>query len=110
MDNIRRSYYLKMTENFFAKPSTVMLMGKGADKLSIYIQMLVTAANTDGKLIYSVSKPYNAGMLAELFNIPKTCVEQTLSLLEDLRLIKILEDGCYFLTELQDMLIVEEEE
>lgn len=100
----KKYYWLKLPTDFFAKPSTIMLMGKGDDKISVYIQMLTMAVNTNCKLMYTVDTPYTVNTLSMLLRRPIENVKDIIDTLTELKLLKVLEDGTYYLTELPDMI------
>ncbi len=100
----KRYYWLKLPADFFTKPSTLMLMSLGDDKLNIYMQMLTMAINTDCKLMYTVNTPYTVETLSMLLKRSKECVKSTIDALIELELLEVLKDGAFYLAELPDMI------
>lgn len=100
----KKYYWLKLPGDFFARPSTLMLMSVGDDKFSIYMQMLTMAINTDCKLMYTANTPYTAETLSMLLRRSKECIKSTIDALIELELLEVLEDGAFYLTELPDMI------
>lgn len=100
----KKYYWLKLPADFFAKPSTLMLMSMGDDKLNIYMQILTMAINTDCKLMYTANTPYTVETLSMLLRRSKECIKSTIDALIELELLEVLDDGSYYLTELPEMI------
>nr|DAP18584.1 MAG TPA: Replication initiation and membrane attachment [Caudoviricetes sp.] len=100
----KKYYWLKLPTDFFTKPSTIILLGKGDDKISIYIQMLTIAVNTSCKLMYTASTPYTVETLAMLLRRSNEDMQNVIDILIELELLEVLDDGTFYLTELQNMI------
>lgn len=100
----KKYYWLKLPADFFAKPSTLMLMSMGDDKLNIYMQILTMAINTECKLMYTANTPYTVETLSMLLRRSKECIKSTIDTLIELELLEVLDDGSYYLTELPEMI------
>lgn len=100
----KKYYWLKLPADFFAKPSILMLMSMGDDKLNIYMQILTMAINTECKLMYTANTPYTVETLSMLLRRSKECIKSTVDALIELELLEVLDDGSYYLAELPDMI------
>lgn len=100
----KKYYWLKLPADFFAKPSILMLMSMGDDKLNIYMQILTMAINTECKLMYTANTPYTVEALSMLLRRSKECIKSTVDALIELELLEVLDDGSYYLAELPDMI------
>lgn len=100
----KKYYWLKLPGDFFARPSTLMLMSMGDDKFSIYMQMLTMAINTDCKLMYTANTPYMVETLSMLLRRSSECIKSAIDALVELELLEVLKDGAFYLTELPDMI------
>lgn len=65
--------------------------------------------DTGGKLLFKPNIPYDISMLAMLFGCSYSVMQNIINTFKQVGLL-VEDDNCYYLPELKDMLIVEDDE
>ena len=116
MSKTKKYYWLKLREDFFDDPQdeTIQYITEQNPLYTIfYLKLCLKALRTDGKMLrYIGSKclPYDVDSLAKLTNMDKDTVRCAVALFEKIGLIKFLDSGELFLTQIDEMVGSETEE
>ena len=100
----KKYYWLKLSADFFSKPSLMLLTSKGADHINVYMRLLTMAINTDCRLMYTEDTPYTVEMLSMMLGYQKDTMQEIIDNLIQFKLLEVLEDGSYYLVELPEMI------
>ncbi len=116
MSKTKKYYWLKLREDFFDDPQdeTIQYITEQNPLYTIfYLKLCLKALRTDGKMLrYIGSKclPYDVDSLAKLTNMDKDTVRCALALFKEIGLIRFLDSGELFLTQIDEMVGSETEE
>ena len=96
-------YWLKLKRDFFKRHDIKIIksMPNGKDYVIFYLELLCESLDHDGKLRFSDTIPYDAGMLAALTDTNIDIVRSAIKVLESLKKIEILDDGTLYMCEVQ---------
>ena len=108
MSENRRYYWLKLQENFFEDDTIDYIEGQenGEKYVLFYLKLCLKALKNEGKLIRYVGElllPYDAVGIAKLTKTDVDIVRSALVLFDNIGLIKRLETGEIYLTQLNEM-------
>lgn len=108
MSENRRYYWLKLQENFFEDDTIDYIESQenGEKYVLFYLKLCLKALKNEGKLIRYVGElllPYDAGGIAKLTKTDIDIVRSALILFDNIGLIKRLETGEIYLTQLNEM-------
>ena len=108
MSENRRYYWLKLQENFFEDDTIDYIESQenGEKYVLFYLKLCLKALKNEGKLIRYVGElllPYDAGGIAKLTKTDVDIVRSALVLFDNIGLIKRLETGEIYLTQLNEM-------
>lgn len=102
----RRYYWLKLKRDFFKRHDVMIIEGmpNGKDYVLFYLKLLCESVDHDGRLRFSETIPYNEQMLATITNTNIDTVRNAIGVFRQLDLIEILDDGTFYMNEVQKML------
>lgn len=108
MSDNKRYYWLKLKEDFFDEDTIVFIeeQPNGIVYSNFYLKLCLKSLKTDGKLIRLVGEtliPYDVKSLSKLTNVDIDVVQNAMILFERIGLIKILETGEIYLSQLENM-------
>ena len=95
-------YWLKLKKDFYKRHDMMILeaMENGKEIELIYIKMLCEAIDHNGELRFNDHIAYTPSLLAPVFNTTEEMIKASLSVLTDLELIDIKEDGTIQMTKM----------
>ena len=107
----KKYYWLKLHKDFFKRKEIVMIenMPRGVYFIHFYLKLLLESVESEGKLRFSDTIPYDENMLAYLTNTDTDIVKEALEIFENLHMIDIYDDKTLFMTELEKMVGSESE-
>lgn len=107
MNNMNKKYYwLKLQKDFFKRHDIRIIenMPNGKDYILFYLKLLCEATSHDGNLRFSDTIPYSVEMLSTITNTNVDIVRSAIKIFNELHMIEILDDGTYFMNEIQKMI------
>lgn len=116
MSKTKKYYWLKLREDFFDDPQdeTIQFITEQNPLYTIfYLKLCLKALRTDGKMLRYIGNtclPYDVDSLAKLTHMDKDTVRCAVALFEKIGLIKFLDSGELFLTQIDEMVGSETEE
>ena len=107
----KKYYWLRLQKDFFKRHDIriVESMPNGKDYILFYLKVLCESANHGGNLRFSETIPYNEEMLATITNTNVDVVRNAIRVFNELHMIDVLDDGTYFMHEVQLMVGYETE-
>lgn len=95
-------FWLKLKKDFYKRHDMIILeaMENGKEIELIYIKMLCEAIDHNGELRFNDHIAYTPRLLAPVFNTTEEMIKTSLSVLTDLELIDIKEDGTIQMTKM----------
>lgn len=102
----KKYYWLKLKRDFFKRHDIQIIedMPNGKDYILFYLKLLCESVDHEGNLRFSEEIPYNEAMLASLTHTNVDIVRSAVKLFAELRMIDILDDGTYYMTQVQKMI------
>lgn len=102
----KRYYWLKLKRDFFKRHDIRIIesMPNGKDYILFYLKLLCESVDHDGSLRFSEQIPYNEDMLATITNTNVDIVRNAINIFAQLGMMEILDDGTYFMAEVQKMI------
>jgi predicted phage replisome organizer len=102
----KRYYWLKLKRDFFRRHDIQIVenMPNGKDYILFYLKLLCESVDHNGNLRFSEQIPYNEQMLATITNTNIDVVRSAIQVFEELGMMEVLDDGTYFMNEVQKML------
>lgn len=102
----KKYYWLKLKRDFFKRHDIQIIedMPNGKDYILFYLKLLCESVDHDGNLRFNEEIPYNEQMLATITRTNVDIVRSAVKVFEQLQMIEILDDGTYFMREVQKML------
>ena len=99
-------YWLKLKRDFFKRHDMQIIEGmpNGKDYILFYLKLLCESVDHDGNLRFSEQVPYNEQMLATITNTNVDIVRSAIKIFTDLGMMEILDNGTYFMAEVQKMI------
>lgn len=106
MEENKRYYWLKLKRDFFRRHDIQIVenMPNGKDYILFYLKLLCESVDHNGNLRFSDQIPYNEQMLATITNTNIDVVRSAIQVFEELGMMEVLDDGTYFMNEVQKML------
>lgn len=103
---VPKYYWLKLSKDFFKRHDIRFLdsLENGHEISLFYLKMLCESVDHNGELRFSDEVPYSARILAGIFEVPTVLAKEALEVLQELHLIKIIEDGTIIMTEVETMI------
>ena len=101
----KRYYWLKLPKDFFKRHDIKYIesLPDGRDIAYFYLKLMTESIDHDGELRFSPELPYSNEMLASVTDTPIEIVKTSLEILEELKLVKISEDGTIVLEKVKTM-------
>lgn len=106
MEENKRYYWLKLKRDFFRRHDIQIVenMPNGKDYILFYLKLLCESVDHNGNIRFSEQIPYNEQMLATITNTNIDVVRSAIQVFEELGMMEVLDDGTYFMNEVQKML------
>lgn len=106
MSEGRKFYWLKLKRDFFKRHDIHILNGMeyGREIVLFYIKLMLESVDHEGELRFSKKLPYTNPMLANLTDTPESIVDNAMEVLQELKLVEIIEDGTIVLPKVMDMI------
>lgn len=101
----KKYYWLRLKRDFFKRHDIQIVenMSNGKDYILFYLKLLCESVDHEGNLRFSDEIPYSAEMLATITNTNVDIVRSAIEIFSKLGMIDILDDGTYFMNEVQKM-------
>lgn len=101
-----RFYWLKLKRDFFKRHDIRIIesMPNGTEYILFYLKLLCESVDHEGNLRFSDNIPYNEDMLSTITNTNVDIVRSAVKVFSELGMMEILDDGTYFMTEVQKMI------
>ena len=105
-DQNKKYYWLKLKRDFFKRHDIRIIeeMPNGKDYILFYLKILCESVDHEGMLRFSEAIPYSDSMLATITNTNIDIVRSAIKAFSELGMMEILEDGTFFLHEVEKML------
>lgn len=99
-------FWLRLPKDFFKRHDILVLesMPNGKDYSLFYIKMLVESISHEGYLRFSETIPYNPEMLAVITNTNVDVVRSAVKVLQELKLLEVMDNKTLYLTEVNKMI------
>jgi predicted phage replisome organizer len=107
----RKYYWLKLKRDFFKRHDIRIIeaMPNGKDYILFYLKLLCESVDHNGNLRFSERIPYNEDMLATITNTNVDIVRSAIKIFTELQMMEIMDDGTYFMNEVERMIGCETE-
>lgn len=104
-------YWLRLKRDFFKRHDIRIIedMANGKDYILFYLKLLCESVDHDGNLRFSEQIPYNDQMLATITNTNIDIVRSAIKVFSELGMMELLDDGTFFMNEVQRMIGYETE-
>lgn len=102
----KRYYWLKLKRDFFKRHDIQIIeaMPNGKDYILFYLKLLCESVDHEGNLRFSEQIPYNEQMLSTITNTNVDVVRSAIKIFSELGMMDVLDDGTYFMNEVQKMI------
>ena len=102
----KRYYWLKLDRRFFKQHEIIVIEGlpNGKDYILFYLKLLCESVSHEGSLRFSDEIPYDEAMLASITNTNIDIVRAAVQIFTKLHMMEILDDGTYFMNQVQGMI------
>lgn len=102
----KKYYWLKLKRDFFKRHDIQIIedMPNGKDYILFYLKLLAESVDHNGNLRFSEEIPYNEQMLSTITRTNVDVVRSAIKVFESLKMLEIMDDGTYFMNEVQKML------
>jgi len=99
-------YWLKLQRDFFKRHDIriVESMPNGKDYVLFYLKLLCESIDHEGRLRFSETLPYNEEMLSTITDTNIDIVRSAVKIFIQLGLMNLMEDGTFYLSEVQKMI------
>lgn len=106
-----RYYWLKLKRDFFKRHDIVIIesMPNGKDYILFYLKLLCESVDNSGRLRFSDKVPYNEDMLATITRTNVDIVRSAIKLFSELGMMEILDDGTFYMSEVEKIVGSESE-
>lgn len=103
---VPKYYWLKLSKDFFKRHDIRFLdsLENGHEISLFYLKMLCESVDHNGRLRFSDEVPYTARILGGIFEVPTSLAKEALDVLQELKLIKVTDDGTILMTEVETMI------
>ena len=107
----KKYYWLKLKRDFFKRHDIQIIeaMPNGKDYILFYLKLLCESVDHEGNLRFSDQIPYNEDMLSTITNTNVDIVRSAIKIFTELKMMDVLDDGTYFMNEVQKMIGCETE-
>ena len=111
MAETKKYYWLRLKRDFFKRHDIQIIeaMENGKDYILFYLKLLCESVDHEGNLRFSDQIPYNEQMLATITNTNIDVVRSAIKIFSQLGMMDVLDDGTYYLHEVEKMLGFETE-
>ena len=102
----KRYYWLKLQKDFFKRNDiqVVESLPNGKDYVLFYLKLLCEATSEEGRLRFSETIPYSPEMLSTITKTNVDIVRSAIKVFQELGMIDVLDDGTYYMTEVEKMI------
>ena len=102
----KKYYWLKLKRDFFKRHDIQIIedMPNGKDYILFYLKLLCESVDHEGNLRFNEEIPYNEQMLATITRTNIDIVRSAVKVFSQLQMIEILDDGTFFMREVQKMM------
>lgn len=102
----KRFYWLRLKRDFFKRHDIRIIesLPNGKDYCLFYLKLLCESVDHEGNLRFSDQIPYSEEMLATITNTNVDIVRSAIKVFCQLRMMEILDDGTFFMAEVQKMI------
>ena len=106
MADSKKYFWLRLKRDFFKRHDIQIIeaMENGKDYILFYLKLLCESVDHEGNLRFSEQIPYNDKMLATITNTNVDIVRSAINIFCELGMMDILDDGTYFMGEVQKMI------
>ena len=107
----KRFYWLKLKRDFFKRHDIRIIEGmkNGKDYILFYLKLLCESVDHNGGLRFSEKIPYSEEMLATITDTNIDIVRSAVKVFTELGMMEIMDDGTFFMCEVQKMIGCETE-
>ena len=105
MSDSKKYYYLKLKETFFDNEEMKLLESQknGVEYQNFYLKLCLLSLKNEGKLMFKDTLPYDLNMLSTILRVNIDTVKTGIELFEKLQLVKIVDTGEMFMTDIQSL-------
>lgn len=102
----KRYFWLKLKRDFFKRGDIQIIeaLPNGKDYILFYLKLLCESVDNNGQLRFSEQIPYNEQMLSTITNTNVDIVRSAIKIFTELGMMEILDDGTFFMNEVEKML------
>lgn len=95
-----------MSKDFFDSHyvKVIKKMPNGEKYVLIYLQLMCESTSHEGRLRFSDTIPYNEDMLSSVLDCDVDTLRSAMKIFRELKLIELLDDGTYYMNEVQKIL------
>lgn len=107
----KKFYWLKLRKDFFKRHDIKIIecMEDGHEIILFYLKLMLESVDHEGELRFSESIPYSTKMLASITDTSTEIAEKAMSILSELGLVQIDEEGTIILEKVKSMVGFETE-
>ena len=111
MADSKKYFWLRLKRDFFKRHDIQIIeaMPNGKDYILFYLKLLCESVDHEGNLRFSEEIPYNDQMLSTITNTNVDIVRSAIEVFTKLHMMDVLDDGTYYMNEVQKMLGFETE-
>ena len=111
MAESKKYFWLKLKRDFFKRHDIQIIesMPNGKDYILFYLKLLCESVDHEGNLRFSEQIPYNDQMLSTITNTNVDIVRSAIKVFSELGMMDVLDDGTYYMHEVQKLLGFETE-
>lgn len=103
MDN-KKFYWLKLPRGFFKRHDVSILEAMSKEYVLFYLKLLCESIDHEGYLRFSENVPYDVDMLAAATHTNADTARCAMHVFERLGLVTVLDDGTYWMTDVDKMI------
>ena len=102
----KKYYWLKLKRDFFKRHDIQIIedMPNGKDYILFYLKLLCESVDHNGNLRFNDEIPYNEQMLSTITRTNIDVVRSAIKVFSSLKMLEILDDGTYYMNEVNKML------
>ena len=106
MSEDKKYYWLRLKKDYFKRHDIQIIesMPDGKEYVLFYLKLLCESIDHNGMLRFSDDLPYSDEMLATITNTKKEIACDALKHFVDLGLVEVLEDGTFYLKQVENMI------
>ena len=105
----KKYYWLKLKRVFFKRHDIQIIesMPNCKDYILFYLKLLCESVDHEGNLRFSDEIPYNEQMLSTITNTNVDIVRSAIKIFSQLHMMEIMDDGTYFMSQVEGMIASE---